>query len=275
MGLSQSDLIKALPATGAALGFCVKDGRRASGRNFYCLFYFFGNTFSGIISFSISQMKPACYATFLLTLSALPSLSQTPLPATDTAGYVKGGYHKFTDTFRLGELTKADGTKLTAYLPCTRMGYERILDYFETPPGQKPHAERHTLPMKQVYTMRVHGQYYENLGDNGKPADVMALRVLAGPTDVFTYAQPKMLPVPIPGATVLLVNAYTNNHWYLRRSGEVTELRRGKFAEQLSAYIADYPELARRVASGEANYGYQNTLAIMNEYNEYLTKAGK
>jgi hypothetical protein len=220
-------------------------------------------------------MKPAYYATLLLALPCVSAFGQAPLPATDTAGYVKGGYHKFTDTFRLGELTKADGTKITAYLPSTRMGYERILDYFETPPGQKPHAERHTLPMKQVRAMSVHGLYYENLGDHGKPAKVMALRVLAGPTDVFTYAQPKMLPVPMPGVGALLVNAYTNNHWYLRRNGEITELRRGKFAEQLSAYIADYPELARLVAGGETNYGYRNTLTIMNEYNAHLAKAGK
>jgi hypothetical protein len=220
-------------------------------------------------------MKLVYYPTFLLVLLGFPVFSQTPTSPTDTVGYVKGGYHKFTDTFRLGELTKADGTKLTAYLPSTRMGYERILDYFETPPGQKPHAARHTLPMKQVHCMSVYGRYYENLGDDGAPAKVMALRVLAGNTDVFTYAQPKMLPVPVPGVGALLVNAYTNNHWYLRRNGEITELRRGKFAEQLSAFLADYPELARRVANAETNYGYRNTLTIMNEYNKHMAKAGK
>lgn len=220
-------------------------------------------------------MKIAYSFALLLGLPCFFASGQTSVTAADTAGYVKGGYHKFTDTFRLGELTKSDGTKLTVYLPSTRMGYERILDYFETPPGQKVRAERHTLPMARVRAMSVHGLYYENLGDDGKPADIMALRVLAGPTDVFTYAQPKMLPVPIPGAGALLVNAYTNNHWYLRRNGEVTKLRRAKFAEQLSAYLADYPELARRVASGEANYEYRNTLAIMSEYNAHMAKTNK
>ncbi len=215
------------------------------------------------------------FALLLAALLNVPAFSQTHSPDADTTGYVKGGYHKFTDTFRWGELSKTDGTKITAYLPSTRMGYERILDYFETPPGQKPHAQRHTLPMKQVRSMSVHGRYYENLWHKGKPTKVMALRVLAGPTDVFTYAQPKYLPVPIPGAGALLVNAYTHNHWYLCRNGETTELIRSKFAKQLSSYLADYPELAQQVANGEANYGYRNTLAIMNAYNAHMTKSGK
>jgi hypothetical protein len=220
---------------------------------------------------------PSVFYTACFLVLSRPAFSQAP-PAADTAGYVKGGYHKFTDTFYLGEFTTTDGTTLRAYLPTTRMGYERILDYFQTPPGQKPAARRYTLRMEQVRSMRVHGRYYENLLDDGETTDVLALQLLTGPVEVFTYAEPRSVPVPvpIPGAGMLIAGAgYTNNHWYLRRNGEITKLRRGKFAEQLSSYLADCPALAQQVASGAEHYRYQNTLSILSEYNQFLAQAGK
>ncbi|GAA4035274.1 hypothetical protein GCM10022409_19870 [Hymenobacter glaciei] len=209
---------------------------------------------------------------------SLPALGQVLPAAADTAGYVKGGYGKFTDTFYLGAFTATDSTKIQAYLPATRNGYERAIDYFETPPGRQPHPKRYSLNIIQVHTMRVHGRYYENLFVDDESIDVLALRVLRGPVELFTYAEPQSVPVPIPvpGAGMLVGGAsYINTHWYLRRQGTVLKVRRGKFAEQLSAYFADCPALAQAVARGDEHCRFRDTPRLVAQYNQYLESLRK
>ncbi|WP_035565800.1 hypothetical protein [Hymenobacter sp. IS2118] len=209
---------------------------------------------------------------------SFPALGQHLPPAADTAGYVKGGYHKFTDTFYLGTFTTTDSTTVRAYLPATRLGYERAIDYFETPPGLVPHPKRYTLNIIQVHTMRVHGRYYENLFVEEESIDVLALRLLGGPVELFTYAEPQAVPIPLPlpGAGVLVAGvAYTNTHWYLRRKGQVIKVRRGQFAEQLSAYFADCPALSQAVARGNEHHRFQELPALVEQYNQYLASLQK
>lgn len=196
----------------------------------------------------------------------------------DTAGYVHGGYGKFTDTFYLGHFTTTDSTRVRAYLPATRYGYERAIDYFETPPGVKPHPKRYSLNIIQVHTMRVRGRYYENLFVEDESLDVLALRLLAGPVELFTYVEPRSVPVPmpLPGAAVLVAGvAYTNTHWYLRRNGQVTTVRRGQFAQQLSAYFADCPALAQAVAREDEHHRFRDLPPLVDEYNRYVATMRK
>lgn len=210
-----------------------------------------------------------CY----LGLRALPDYAQQPTPAVpDTAGYVKGGYGKFTDRFYLGTLTKMDGTQLQAYLPAGRLGYERIVDYFPQPPSRaKLSNGRTTLKMKQVKSMSVHGRLYETVQYRGKNTKIMALRLLDGPVALFAYSQPRRLLIPIPlaaGVTPLAgIPLADKPHWYLRRKDEFTEMSRSHFAQRMSAYLVDLPELASKVANNAANYQFSDTPAIIAEYN--------
>ncbi|SMB98404.1 hypothetical protein SAMN00120144_1090 [Hymenobacter roseosalivarius DSM 11622] len=223
-------------------------------------------------------MKLTFCTVYILPL-VFPTLSQAQeasVAPTDTVGYIKGGYGKFRDTFYMGNLIKIDGTQLTGvYLPATLMGYGTQIDYFLTPPGQPKRAKRYTLKIKKVQSMTVHRRYYENILSKGKPSKVLGVRMLTGPVELLTYAQPGVVPVPIPGAAVLLVNAYTNNRWYVRRNGELKEVSRLNFATEMSQYLADYPELAQKVIVGEKNYRYRNTLSIITEYNQHATAASK
>lgn len=225
------------------------------------------------------------FATTLLILSAalaLPSQAQPAPNATpaDTAGYVKGGYHKFTDRFYLGTLTKADGTEIQAYLPSTRTGYERLIDYF--PPllvkGEMRH--RHTLKMKALRGMTVHGRVYETVQKKGKNTKIMALHLLDGPISLSTYAEPRVIPIPIPlgvgvAMPILGIPISDKNHWYLRRNGVCTEMTRAGFAELMSAYLFDNPELAAKVARREPGYAHRNTPTIIAEYNRTKAAAGQ
>ncbi len=215
--------------------------------------------------------------TACLFFLSLQAVGQDLLAAADTAGYVKGGYAKFTDTFYLGTFTTTDSATVRAYLPATRRGYERAIDYFETPPSRPPHPKRYTLNIIQVHTMRVHGRYYENLFVEDERIDVLALRLLSGPVELFTYAEPQAVPVPlpVPGAGVLVAGAaYTNTH-YLRRKGQVTKVRRSQFAEQLSAYFADCPALAQVVAREDEHHRFWDTPALVEQYNQYLSSLRK
>ena len=209
--------------------------------------------------------------TLCLLWFVLPALGQGLPAVADTAGYVHGGYDKFTDMFYLGHFTTTYSTRVRAYLPATRHGYERAIDYFETPPGVKPHPKRYSLNIIQAHTMRVRGRYYENLFVEDESIDVLALRLLAGPVELFTYAEPRSVPVPLPGAAVLVAGvAYTNTRWYLRRNGQVTTVRRGQFAQQLSAYFANCPALAQAVAREDEHHRFRDLPPLVDEYNRYV-----
>lgn len=204
-------------------------------------------------------------------LLCLPSHAQQPLVA-DTAGYVKGGYGKFTDRFYYGTLTKTDGSQVQAYLPAGRLGYERIIDYFPKPPVEQLIGNgRTTVKMKKIKAMTVHGRSYETVQRQGENTEIMALRVLSGPVDLFAYSQPRVLLVPIPLAAGVMplagISLADKLHWYLRRNGVWTEMPRGHFAQLMSSYLVDKPELASKVSSDSSGYRFIDTPAIIAEYN--------
>ena len=208
-------------------------------------------------------------------LWCFPSHAQQPV-GTDTTGYLKGGYGKFTDLFYYGTLTKADGSQVHAYLPAGRLGYERLIDYFPKPPVEQLIGNgRTTIKMAKIKSMSVHGRSYETVQDKGKNTKIMALQLLSGPVDLFAYSQPRVLLVPIPLAAGILplagISLTDKPHWYLRRNGVWTEIPRGHFAQLMSAYLIDQPELASKVSSDSPGYQFINTPAIITEYNR--TKA--
>ena len=98
-----------------------------------------------------------------------------------------------------------------------------------------------------------------------------------GPVELFTFADPKSvpIPVPLPGATAVFAIPYINNHWYLRRNGELIEVRRGQFEKQIADYVQDSPALAAKVLSKDKDYQYQDMIRIITEYNQQLAAGGK
>jgi hypothetical protein len=48
----------------------------------------------------------------------------------------------------------------------------------------------------------------------------------------------------------------------------VTEVKRGKFEEQISEYLKAQPELAAKVKSKAKDYQYQDMVVIIGEYNK-------
>lgn len=121
------------------------------------------------------------------------------------------------------------------------------------------------------------GQYSETLSINGKSLHLLAARLVAGPVELFNFAEAKSVPVPlpVPGGIIPIVGIpHTKNHWYLRRAGVVTEVKRGRFEEQVAEYLKDVPALADKVRRGEKAYHYQDMPKIVTEYNQQSGAAG-
>lgn len=201
-------------------------------------------------------------------------------PEADTTGHVKGIYGKGTDRYYYGTLTKIDGTVIRAYLPASRTGYEREIDFFFGAPAQMQSDKRFTVKIKDIKSMTVHGRVYEAVSLQKKSPEVLALDVLDGPVSLALYAEPRALPIPIPlgvGAAMPIVGIGISdkNHWYLRQNGVWAEITRVNFAQRMSAYLVDDHELAGKVLRGETGYQQADTPAIIAEYNRKKSSGGQ
>lgn len=220
--------------------------------------------------------KLVLYAGLLLSIAATRpgQAQQVTAPAADTVGHEMFTYAKGTDRYYLGTLVKANGMQLPAYLPTRHTGFKGRISYF-LPPLSAANGLQHrrSINVKKIKRMEVRGRSYESIVLNGKPIDILAVQLLDGPVTLATIALARAIPIPIPlgvGLPLPIVGIplSDNNLWYLRRNDEWTQIRRAKFAIALSAYLADEPVLAAKIARQEANYGYRNMPVIIAEYNE-------
>ncbi len=216
----------------------------------------------------------------MMLAATLPGQAQILPPPSDTdttshaddSGQVR---------YRMGTITKEDGTTITGYMPCNLVGYGGGKLIYYMPPlsidAQLRH--RHTIKIPEIKQMAVHGRLYETVQREGKNIDILALQLFDGPISLAMYAEPRAIPLPLPipmgaytAVPVLHIKISNKDHWYLRRNGVCTEMPRAHFAELMSAYLVDKPELAGKVARQEPSYLYANTPAIITEYNR--AKAG-
>jgi hypothetical protein len=214
----------------------------------------------------------------LVLASALPGWAQfrPPPSATDTTSHtIDGGAAQY----RMGTITQVDGTTITAYVPANLNGYGGSLFYFMPPlsiDAQLRH--RHLIKISKIKQMDVHGRLYKTMQHDGKNIDVLALHLLDGPVSLAMYTEPRAIPIPLPipmgsfmAVALLHIKVSDKDHWYLTRNGECTEILGAHFAEQMSVYLSDNPDLAGKVARQEPNYLQVNTPTIIAEYNQ--TKA--
>lgn len=177
----------------------------------------------------------------------------------------------------MGMLTLVDGTSITGYMPSNQAGYSGKLLYFLPPlsiDAQLRHP--HHLKIAQIKQLAVHGRLYETVQHQGKNTDVLALHLLEGSIALAMYAEPRVIPLPMPPILSLALpngglKLSDKDHWYLSRNGVCTEMPRAHFAELMSAYLFDNPELAGKVARQEPAYLHANTPAIIAEYNRAKT----
>ncbi|MBC6700393.1 hypothetical protein [Hymenobacter sp. BT190] len=178
-----------------------------------------------------------------------------------------------------GEVVTPDGKLVKAYFPISVNGFEKTISYYYSHPEVRPFPKPHFISVDKIHSMTVRGQYSETLSMNGKSLHLLAARLVQGPVELFNFAEAKSvpLPIPIPGAALVPIVGipYTKNHWYLRRNGELVEVKRGKFEEQISAYLSAQPTLATKVRAKEDGYRYQDMVRIISEYNQQTATSSK
>ncbi|WP_022825219.1 hypothetical protein [Hymenobacter norwichensis] len=212
-------------------------------------------------------MKHFLFSVLLLSTGVASQAQQTPAssPTDSTETSRRSDYAP-------GEVVTPEGKVVQAYFPHSINGFEKTISYYNTHPEVRPFPKPHYISVDKINNMTVRGQYSETLEMNGKSLHLLAARLVDGPVELFNFAEAKSVPVPIPIPGAMLVPMagipYTKNHWYLRRAGVVTEVKRGKFEEQISEYLKAQPELAAKVKNKDKYYHYQDMVLIISEYNK-------
>lgn len=172
------------------------------------------------------------------------------------------------------EVTLASGRKVQGYFSLITTGLEQHIYYCETNPEEKPRPVAKFVKVDNIRSLTQRGIYAETLRLEGKSLHVLAPRVIDGPVELFTYAEPQSVPVPLPlpGAVGVIGINYTNNHWYLRREGKVVVVTHNNFRALMSEYTADCLALKAQISQNAAEFRYKDMPNIVRLYNDFLTK---
>ncbi|MBF9236933.1 hypothetical protein I2I05_05950 [Hymenobacter sp. BT683] len=181
----------------------------------------------------------------------------------------------FNQTFGFGEavVLTPEGKTHTIYIPLSGLGFGNLLPYYKreediTNFGAQPLFI--SVDKVQAITCKTTGLYLEHMVLKGKRQHVLGARVEEGPVELFNYTQTKHIPAgSSPIQTTYIV--YPKRHWYLRRQGELVEVSRGGFVEQLSAFFQDDPVVVAALAA--KTLGYRDMRALVRMYNEHQTPA--
>lgn len=229
-------------------------------------------------------MKLLAGLLLLLGTSFGARAQQTTAPAaaaaapTDSGAYVANRFISFIP----GQLELLDGRIITGYMPVTTMypGLDFEFIYYLTHPDRKPKPEKQEVRMQDVKRMTAGSHYLEPMRLPGEKVKIMAERFVNGPVEVFLQADQKSVPIIVPLPSPILMSGipYTKSHFFVRRNGVLTQVDRGMFYMQMSQYLADYPELAKRIAHAEKGYHYKDLLRLVSSYNQFtanLQSAGR
>lgn len=211
---------------------------------------------------------------FLLTASlllAIPLLTQAQKSDSDTT--------QIQDTsersgMAWSEVTLASGRKVEGYFSLITTGLEKQIYYCETNPEEKPRPTTKLVKIDNIQSLTQRGIYAESLRQEGKNLRILAPRVVDGQVELFVYAEPQRIPVPVPlpGAVGIIGINYTNNHWYLRRNGILTIVTHSDFRELMSSYTTDCLALKSQIDNNADGFRYKDMPNIVRLYNDFLTK---
>ena len=181
----------------------------------------------------------------------------------------------FNQTFGFGkaDVLTPEGKTHTIYIPLSGLGFGNLLPYFKreediTKFGAQPLFI--SVDKVQAIHSKANGLYIEHIVLKGKRQHVLGARGVEGPVELFNYTQTKYIPAgSTPTQTTYIV--YPKRHWYLRRQGELVEVLRGSFVEQMSAYFQNDPAVVAALAAKDL--GYRDMRTLVRLYNEHQAPA--
>ena len=219
-------------------------------------------------------------ASFIGLLAAGLLSPAAPIPVqqgvSDTTRVVRGINNQL---FAWGTLVKTNGERLQGYLPTAPAGQPGMVLYYALAPDSHPVRKPKILALSQVRWLRVQGQHLEVIQPDRRQPDsaVLAARRLTGALDLLhvpTAVAPLVSflgPAPVLSSPAASTDALSQGpgRWYARRAGGAPVLLDpATFAAQVSALLADTPDLARRVAAAEEGYRFADVERVIQQYNQ-------
>ncbi|RZK62598.1 MAG: hypothetical protein EOO59_02105 [Hymenobacter sp.] len=218
------------------------------------------------------KLVPALLVALALsTTRSLPAEAQAASPpveeaAPDSVALIKG--------FALAHITEPGGQTHWVYVPAGQPGFVRMLPFYRHKEEVRAFGQPWSISVDKVQKMRVYGVHYEHMVVQGKHKHLLAARVANGPVELFNYTETtQVLPASVVGAVVagaILAGTagegIAERRWFLRRGGELVQVRRGDFAAQLSEYFKD--DSATVAAVTQQQLRYPDMLALVQAYNQ-------
>jgi hypothetical protein len=102
----------------------------------------------------------------------------------------------------------------------------------------------------------------------------LAARVVNGPVELFNYTEfTQVIPGGLVGAALAAAIAgstggsgIADRRWFVRRAGELMQVQRSSFVEQMSDYFKDDPETVTALTQQRVHY--PDMFAIVQDYNQ-------
>lgn len=172
------------------------------------------------------------------------------------------------------EILGPDGKTHFAYVLINPDGFGGYLPFYRREEeirkfGNAPFS----IDVDKVQSLKLNGLYQEHMVLKGKRKHILATRLVKGPVELFSYTQIRDVVMP-SSSTGMMVGGFGSRadiQWYLRREGEeLVEVDRIEFTAQMTHYFHDYSALV--VALKERKMRYKDMVAVVQGYNEYLTR---
>lgn len=210
-----------------------------------------------------------CSLLLALLGSAATGWAQEPAPPSATSPAAEVMNFKQTMGFGQAELTTVSGEKSLAYVPLSSLGFALIVPVFKREEDiDKPGAQPLFIDVDNVQIIRTiaTGQYLEHMVVKGKQRHQLAVRVLDGPVELFSFTQ---MPQPASGPMGFQTGreVAAKRQWYVRRQGQLVEVVRGGFTKQMAAYFHDDPVIVEALTS--KSIGYDDMKMLVRMYNQH------
>ena len=222
-------------------------------------------------SFPVQPMRFYSLLTAAASVVATNGWAQTAAQPATTSPATEVLNQRQTMGFGQAELTTVGGEKSLVYIPLSSLGFGMVLPLFRREADiDRPGAQPLFVSVDNVRMIRAiaTGQYLEHMVVKGRQRHQLAVRVLDGPVELFSYTQVALSSAGPSGFQTESL-APAKRQWYVRRQGQLLEVARGSFTKQLTAYFHDDPVVVEALAS--KSMGYDDISMLVRMYNQHHT----
>ena len=183
------------------------------------------------------------------------------------------------------EILGVEGKNHSVWIPVNPHGFSRTISFHRTEAevrkvGRTPYA----ISLNKVQSLTVNGLYQEHMIVDGERQRILATRLINGPVELFNYTDTMPLPLVVApglglvgalaaGAASAGLSVIPGRTWFLRRQGgELVQVQRDQFVEQMAEYFQGFPAAVSALRNGALEY--TDMVELVRSYNEYIAQSG-